>query len=319
MGSPYVAAQLASQQQMHGLSGEYAFSSGGAGLADLPQDQQSFEALLVDTSLQTDFQAPNQSVNPAELMSHMSSPFGGSVGSSDGRRMDREPSPHSQHHNPMDQFGVHSAQQSPRNSLNPASAAFPQGQPFADWAALQGPAFQTHRRTPSEHSEVSSVAPSPFMPSSDAFEPMDAQRSPMLRSQPDALFQEGLGIEHFTISDNGPNQGFSPVPSPHISPRLSPHSGLDLSQGGGFMLATDPGGTQFGGQMSSEMYPPVKSERIPSVQLNNGSGELGGLAAQMATPEINIEFAAPSKQPNLEPPRSLDDCNALSPPERGGH
>ncbi|KAI9885407.1 MAG: asparagine-linked glycosylation protein [Watsoniomyces obsoletus] len=319
MGSPYMTAQMVSQQSMQGLSEEYGFAHGGAGLPDLSQDHQSFEALLGDPSLQTDTQAPNQSVNPAELMTHMSSPFGGSVGSSDGRRMDREPSPHSQHHSPLEhQFGVHSAQHSPRHSLNPASAAFPQGQPFADWTALQGPAFQTHRRTPSEHSEVSSVAHSPFLPTSDTFDNMDAQRSPMLRSQPDALFQEGLGIEHFTISDNGANQGFSPVPSPHISPRLSPHSNLDPSQGGvgGFMLSTDPGTNQFGGPMSSEMYPQVKSERIPSVQLNNGSGELGGYAAQMATPEINIEFAAPAKQQNLEPPRSLDDCNALSPPER---
>jgi hypothetical protein len=103
-----------------------------------------------------------------------------------------------------------------------------------------------------------------------------------------------------------------------VSPRLSPHFGEQqfgvIFNGTNFVIPQDVGAGA--GSLQLDVRPGAKQERIPSLQLNSGAGELGS-AAQMATPEINIEFAAPLKQQNLEPPQTVDDSNALSPPERG--
>jgi hypothetical protein len=328
--SPHHTIHHRLSQPMQGIISSYPFP------ADASPDQTGFGSLLMDHSLPgSGGQSPNASVNPADLMSHMSpspSPFHRDFSGADiTTAMDRAPSPHSQ---VASQMPFLASQHSPRNSLDPSSAAFPHGPP-PDWTMLQGPAFQGHRRSPSEHSDMSSVAPSPYLPNLDgsfgAGEPQQPQQqqSPLLNSQSDFFAQDGLGIEHFTISDNPQQQNhrLSPGPSPGVSPRLSPHLGEQqlgvIFNGTNFVLPQDVGAAAAAaaagagaGTLQLDVRPGAKQERIPSLQLNSGAGELGS-AAQMATPEINIEYAAPLKQQNLEPPQTVDDNNALSPPERG--
>ena len=301
---------------------DYNFPPAASGLPDVSQQQHALNSFLVESALQADGQVTAQSVNPTDLLGQAASPFQAAVASSKAPEMERDTSSHSYTNASLEQYGYPSAQQSPGDSLAPASAAFPQGQPLQDWTAMlrsashQGTAFQGHRRTPSEHSDVSS-APSPFLANTDSFDPADQQRSPLLQSQPDATYQDALGIEQFTISEDVHNHGLSPGPSPGVSPRLNPHVDLNLGQDAAFVLPPSVAHNQFQALGPPEVYPAIKSERVPSLQLNNGSGELGSNGA-MAPPEINIEYAAPSKQPTLEPPQTAGDGNALSLPERGG-
>src|SRR5205085_12634277 len=108
-------------------------------------------------------------------------------------------------------------------SLDPSSAAFPNG----EWAHVGNPAFQGHRRAPSDaYSDVSSSAhPSPYLSHTDHLEA--DQPSPLLSAQNDpAMFQDVMTLQHFTISQN--NQGTTPGHSPHISPRLPPQRQQEL-------------------------------------------------------------------------------------------
>ena len=73
---------------------------------------------------------------------------------------------------------------------------------------------------------------------------------------------------------------------------------------------------QFGVGPAPEIYTHQPEESFPSFQLRNGSTDLGQ-AAQMAPPEINVEFAPPSRQSSFEPTTANNDLDALSPPERG--
>ncbi|KAI9793550.1 MAG: DNA-binding transcription factor [Peltula sp. TS41687] len=293
------------------LSAEFPFFQNNLGLQDQPQ-VESFEALLIDPRLPIDQQSSGPSFNPADLIDHTSPPL---QNVSSFQKLHPGHPPRPQANASTEQISFHSSHHSPRHSLDPASAAGLQGSQPTDWAGmLQGPSFQGHRRTPSEISDVSSsAAPSPFLPNAEYFDSFEQQHSPLLRSQPDAsMYQDGLGIEHFTISD----PHLSPGPSPHVSPRLLPHNGADMTQSGNFTLSQDQVNGQLHSGLQSEVFPAIKPERLPSVQLNNGAGELG-FADQMATPEINIEFAATSQQQHLQPPGPSDDGNALSPPERG--
>lgn len=301
------------------LSAEFPFFQNNFGAQDQSQIE-SFEALLVDPGLQIDQQSPGQSLNPAELAGHTSPPLQNTTNFSGIQNLRPDQPPRPQANASVDQLSFHSPHHSPRNALDPASAAtLPQGSQPTDWTGmLQGPSFQGHRRTPSEISDVSSsAAPSPFLGNVEFVDSLEQQPSPLLRSQPDAsVYQDGLGIEHFTISDPAQNHRMSPGPSPHVSPRLLPHNGADMGHGNNFTLSQVAVNGQLHGGLQSEIFPAVEQERVPSLQVNNGSGDLG-FADQMATPEINIEYAAPSKQQHLEPPGPSDDGNALSPPERG--
>ena len=315
----FTSNQLDQSRPAENPSSEFPFYQNHIGLQG-PSSEQAFESLLIDPTLRSDQPSPRHSVNPADLMTQMSSPFQDSQQlSSNATRVSREASPNPHANHSLEQLSFHSPHHSPQNSLDPASAAFSQGQTSNDWASLlQGASFQGHRKTPSEISDVSSsVAPSPFLGTVESFEGIEQQHSPLLRSQRDSqMYQDELGIEHFTISDPSQNQGLSPRPSPHVSPRLLPHNAMAMSRGNSFVLSHHTAPNQLDTGMPPEVYTGLKQERVPSVQLNNGSGELG-YAAQMATPEINIEFAAPSRQQHLGPPESVDDGNALSPPERG--
>ncbi|KZF25797.1 hypothetical protein L228DRAFT_83934 [Xylona heveae TC161] len=264
-----------------------------------------------------------ESINPADLMGEMPSPHHHSPTPPHLLQSDQRQYSAGQ---PSSSPGINQGAFRPtthsRNaSLDPASAAFPMGQPPVDWTGmLSGASFQPgHRRTPSEHSDVSSVAPSPFLGNNDGFDPLDQQPSPLLGAQDSSIYHDaGLGIEQFTLSDQ--QHGLSPAHSPHISPHLGPsHPSLPY-QGGAFSLNEDP---NFGLGLSHGPGPETSQDQIeafpsfsqPQAQRNH-SGDLGQ-ADQMAPPEINIQFAAPSRQSSFEPPKPPADDNALSPPDRG--
>lgn len=137
----------------------------------------------------------------------------------------------------------------------------------------------------------------------------------MLNPQQDAQIFEngGLNIEGFSLSD-AQDQQHSPRHSPFGSPHMSPQPGLGMAQDANFMPLPN---NNFNGGPGSEIYT-SQPEQFPSFQreLRLGSNDMGQ-AAQMAPPEINVEFAPTTRQPNFEQPRMENEFDALSPPERG--
>lgn len=267
---------------------------------------------LLDPRLDTSIQ-PQGHINPADIMSTMSSPQS-MIPTPPHQLM--PPEAHSSGQtSPISNRGQQwSPHHSRHASLDP-SAAFTNGQQPSEWTGLQ---FQTHRRAPSEHSDVSSsVAPSPFLVQQDSFDTFEHTPSPMLNAQQDSQMFEngGLGIEAFSLSEPQ-DQRNSPRHSPFVSPRMSPQSGPGMPQEANFMSL--PNGN-FNGAPGSEIYT-TQPEQFPPFQPEErlGSNDMGQ-AAQMAPPEINVEFAPTTRQPSFEPPAMENEFDALSPPERGKH
>lgn len=261
---------------------------------------------LLDTNIQ-----PQGHINPADIMSNMSSPQN-MVPTPPNQLM--PPEAHSS--GPTSPISNQGQQWSPHHSrhasLDP-SAAFTNGQQPSDWAGMQ---FQDPRRAPSEHSDVSSsVAPSPFMAQQDSFDHFDHSPSPMLTAQQDPQMFEngGLGIESFSLSEPQ-NQRHSPRQSPFASPRMPPQPGLGMAQDANFM---PPPNNNFNGGPGSEIYtkPTEQPPHFPPEE-RLGTNDMGQ-AAQMAPPEINVEFAPTTRQLNFDPPRFESEFDALSPPVRG--
>jgi hypothetical protein len=246
-------------------------------------------------------------INPAEL--EMPSPPNHSA-TPPGLLPPGTRTPSSAHQSPS--FNQGAFQPSPghsRNaSLGPESAAFPQGHQ-QEWS-MMAPQFTTHRRTPSEFSDVSvhSASHSPNLGHHDAFEPIEQQRSPMQQPQ-DHLYQEVLGIQNFSLSDQipSPHRGLSPAHSPAISPRLVPQQMAGPNNN--FMLGLNNGFGQPQG-----MYGQSGQESFPQM---HGNGMDMGQAPLMAPPTIEVEFAPASRQNSFEPPKPSLDQDALTPPDRG--
>ncbi|KAL1304837.1 hypothetical protein AAFC00_003763 [Neodothiora populina] len=201
-------------------------------------------------------------------------------------------------------------------SLDPASAAFPPiGYHGNDWA--NGRAFQGHRRAPSDtYSEISthSNQASPYLGAADDFD-----ASPMLNAQDHPLFSDGLGLGQFTLSDPQLGQAhISPGPSPHVSPhlmpQLSPQQALpEYTSLNNFGFSPDMS-QQNGG--ASDLYQNSGSEPFPQLSGHNSPGDFGQ-ADVMSPPEINIEFAPPSRQASFEPNIAVvKQEDTLSPPDR---
>lgn len=223
-----------------------------------------------------------------------------------------QPEPHqpsSANHSPsfnQHQFSSSPGRHSRNTSLGPEAALLP-GQ--VDWS--QAPQFQGHRRTPSEFSDVSSVAHSPNLVTSDTFE-MEPGHSPMQRPQDGGMYQELQGIGSFTLADptgtHSPNQhvGRSPSHSPAISPRILPQQIPDMIQPhNAFMMqAPNPAFAQHSPYMQQEAFPQLVAQ--------------GGLDAQgmPAPPSINIDFAPPAGRSGFEQLKSVD-IDSLTPPDRG--
>ena len=286
-----------------------------------------FENLMLDPQLQGSLQTQHQSINPQDIMSNMSSPQNMNTTPPNLMPPDNASSPGhgspSSTHQPN--FSPHHSR---HTSLDPSSAIFTNGQQPTDWQGmLSGAQFQTHRRAPSEHSDVSSsVAPSPYLAQQDSFETFDQNPSPMLAAQPDQqMYQDALGIEAFSLSDNQQQvhqqqkqhlqqqEGISPRHSPYPSPRMSPHPGFTMPPESQFLLSN---GMQngFDGQPQHEIFN-SQSNNFSQFGMRNDSLDMGQ-AAQMAPPEINVELAPPSRDNGFDQPRGENDLDALSPPER---
>lgn len=210
----------------------------------------------------------------------------------------------SAHHSPN--FNQHQFAQRPRGHSRNASlgveAALLPGQ---DWSNV--PQFQSHRRSPSEYSDVSSVGHSPNLIANDSFDHMDPSHSPMQRPQDPAVLQELHGIGSFTISD----RGRSPSHSPAISPRILPQQQMaDVTQHG-FTL----GSNGFVGA-PPQQYGLQAPEAFPQLQQTSAPGDATQSIPQLAAPTINIDYAPPPVRSNFDG-RSSMDTDALTPPERG--
>ena len=247
----------------------------------------------------------NQSINPSDLMNQMATTQAHSPTPPHllpGMNQ-RSPSPHASPN--MNQGAFPSPSHSRHASLDP-SAAYGQANEWGNMAAFRG-----HRRTPSEtYSDVSSAHASPYLGNQDSFE--DGNPSPLLNAQDPSLFQEVMQFGQFNLNDA--QSHISPGHSPHISPRLLPQQqslpqiqpgsfGLDPSKNNQF--AQPPKGGTY--QQGHEPFPTINQA---------GPGPEFGQADTMSPPEINIDFAPPSRQASFEPPKPDLQTDALSPPDR---
>jgi hypothetical protein len=261
---------------------------------------------ILDQQIHQQSQSPSQSVNPADLVSAMSSPHNPNSPHLFQPDQNSSPGPTSPPSANPAAFYNHS--HSRHTSLDPATAAYMSGQSQSDWQGMIGnPAFQGHRRAPSEHSEVSSVAHSPYMSQQESFDALENNPSPLLSAQNDpTLYDNALGIESFTISEQ--QHAFSPGHSPYISPQLGPQQTVDIGLD-----------TQFLTSHQINQFPPSgdlylgSDGQIMNMQQGMSSAEMGQ-AAQMAPPSINVEFAPPSRNPSFGPGKPPADMDALSPP-----
>ena len=220
---------------------------------------------------------------------------------------------------PSYQQGGFAFQSRPRNtseSLDPSSAMFPQGQ--NEWSNMG--AYRGHRRTPSDnYSDYSSHSnqASPYLPTMDSFD-ANAHSSPLLNPSQDPTFNDALGLQQFSLSENAQQQQQnypSPGHSPHISPRLAPQQQLpQFTPENNYGLNTNMNG-QFQQQPGLEMFPGAGHEPFPSLNSQHSPGGDIGNADQMSPPEINIDYAPPSRIP-MENSRPSNDGEALSPPMR---
>jgi hypothetical protein len=277
---------------------------------DIIQDQAghpSYIGSTLDPQLLDTQPHQNASVNPSELMNQMAAtqshpPTPPHLLPSMHNR--QTPSPHASPN--MNAGAFPSPGHSRHASLDP-SAAYGQP-PGTEWGNMAN--FRGHRRAPSEtYSDVSSAHASPYLVQHDSFE--DNQPSPMLNPQADPqLFHDPvMQFGQFTIADNS---HISPGHSPHISPRLMPaQQALPQFQPGTFGL--DPHLHDQYAQQGMGAYPTQGSEPFPTI--NQGGPEFGQ-ADPMSPPEINIDFAPPSRQASFEPPKPDHQMDALSPPDR---
>ncbi|KAK3071046.1 DNA-binding transcription factor [Teratosphaeriaceae sp. CCFEE 6253] len=234
------------------------------------------------------------------------------------RRKSNSPSPHATPSFPQNGFQTANRPRNLSESLDPSSAMFPQhGQ--NEWSNMGG--YRTHRRTPSDnYSEISSHSnqASPYLGTSDGFD-ANAHSSPMLNASQDPAFNGDLGMQAFNLNESqlAHQQSYiSPGHSPHHSPRLVaqqqqtlPPFTADNNYG---LLAHTNGQYMHQQQNGLDMFPGQGQEAFPSLN-HTSPGDLGA-ADQMSPPEINIDYAPPTKP--VENMRSLNAEDTLSPPLR---
>lgn len=175
-------------------------------------------------------------------------------------------------------------------SLGPQDALLP-GQ-LNEWS---GPGFNTHRRAPSEFSDVSSVTHSPNVAAHDNFDD-GAGHSPLNRASDGSMYQELLGIDSFTINDHGRSPSHSPAISPRISSQNLPNMQYQHSPNPSYNIPA---------------YPTIQE---PTNFVGNPTD-----MSQMA-PAINIDFAPVNNNTKLtgfDGTKSPLDQDSLLPPERG--
>ncbi|CAK4033067.1 Transcriptional regulator CRZ1 [Lecanosticta acicola] len=234
-----------------------------------------------------------------------------------GRRQSGSPSPHASPHfqqnNPN--FPIINRPRNASESLDPSSAMFPQGNSGNEWMNMG--AYRSHKRTPSDNlSDVSSNHASPYLGNLDSFDTANAHSSPLQNPSNDPLFSDGLGLQQFSLNENQ-HFNHSPGPSPGHSPHLMPQPQHALPQftadnNYGLNASMNP---PFGQQNGLDLFPGTGQEPFPSLNSTQGSspGDLGQ-ADHMSPPEINIDYAPPTRP--VENVRSDNSQDALSPPLR---
>lgn len=252
-----------------------------------PPHSQEEPTFMLDPALQSSGQQ-NHSINPADIMGDQEQ---GGTGQN-LMHVDARPSPNKE-------GGFYSPAHSRHaSSLDPASAGLTQTTQGGEWTGMAGGPFG-HRRAPSEHSDISSVGPSPYL-KQEGFEPFEQSHSPLLNPQQDPnAYQGTLGLERFTINDST-QQGLSPRISPYPSPRMSPNQPVGLTADSQFILPSNDQG--FGGSPGPEIY----TGTDPNSEIAQ--------AQQMEPPSINVTFA-PTR--HLDQSRNEGNADALSPPGRG--
>ncbi|PYI14182.1 C2H2 type zinc finger domain protein [Aspergillus japonicus CBS 114.51] len=259
-------------------------------------------------------QLANHGVNPADLISQIPSTHR----SSSPQLSPVSPQDYHQHSSPGPMSPptstpgtFYTPQHSRHTSLDPATAAYMSGNSHQDWQAVMGnSAFQGHRRAPSEVSEVSSAAPSPYMSQHESFDGFDNNPSPLLAPQNDpGLYENALGIESFTLSEHQQphsQPALSPAHSPYISPQLMPQQGADMI----------PNVPYISAPALNSQYPTPPTDMYTDSLSAQGNTSLGdmGQASQMAPPSINVEFAPPFQNSNQPQSKPAADLDSLSPP-----
>lgn len=259
--------------------------------------------LLLDPQMHQHPQSMHQGVNPADLVSPISNPSPSS--------QDQQQSP-----GPLSPPGstpgtYYTPSHSRHTSLDPATAAYLSAQQNPDWQSLMNnsAAFQGHRRTPSEVSEISSANHSPYL-SQHEYDGIENNASPSLTPQNDpTLYDNAFGIESFTLSEQHQQQRFSPLHSPYISPPLMPQQGGERVPNGQYLPSNMT--SQFP-SAPTDMYA-MPTDDMMNATMNSGSADIGQ-ASQMAPPSINVEFAPPSRIPSFGPNKPAADLDSLSPP-----
>ncbi|KAL2808719.1 hypothetical protein BJX63DRAFT_20722 [Aspergillus granulosus] len=254
-------------------------------------------------------QSANQAVNPVDLVSQIPSPHPSTSSQNSPRDKQPQHSSPSAMSPPASSPGTFCTPQHSRHaSLDPASAVYMTN--HSDWqAVMANSSFHNHRRAPSEVSEISSAAHSPFLPQHDSFDLGDNNPSPLLTPQNDPSLYDNaaLGIESFTLSEHQQQQAFSPHHSPYISPQLMPQQVADMV----------PNGPYISAPATSSPYPTPPTESYANTDglLSQGStcGDIGQ-ASQMAPPAINVVLAPPAKSQVLPNDKHTSDMDTLSPP-----
>ena len=344
---------LQSAQGYQGNTAGYAYNQGGQGSnhvspsalsqhnspggANTTSDSSAFpdfnfnldQNTSVDPSLLTDID-PNSidllenagaSLDPmATMQMQPSSPTPPHLLPEMARRHSNSPSPQASPSYQHATFGTQSRPRGPSETLDPSSAMFPQGQ--NEWSDMG--AYRGHRRIPSDnYSDYSSHSnqASPFMQTMDSFD-ANAHSSPLLNPSQDPAFNDGLGLQQFSLNENPvPQQQsyHSPGQSPRLSPRLMPqqqHQLPPFTSENNFGMNTIMTGQYVPQQQNGlEMFPGAGHEPFPSLNNQQSPGGDLGNADQMSPPEINIDYAPPTRQPT-DNARPGNDGEALSPPMR---
>ncbi|EDU46954.1 C2H2 type zinc finger domain containing protein [Pyrenophora tritici-repentis] len=273
------------------------------------QSLSSYLGNTLDPHLLETQSQQNQSVNPSELMHQMATAQHNAPTPPHllpNMNSHQSPSPHASPN--INQGPFRPPGHSRNTSLDP-SAAY-----GTEWGQMAGASFGGHRSRGNSDAAFSDVASSvhnsPYLQQHDSFD--NDQPSPLLNAQNDPqLFQDPVpGFDRFNL--NSGNAHLSAGNSPHISPRLLPQNQQVLPQ---FQPETFGLNQNMNPYANPSMngYSGQSSEPFPS--LNQPMPEFGQADA-MSPPEINIDFAPPSRQPSFEPPKPEHQIDALSPPDR---
>lgn len=276
---------------------------------NISQEDSIDPSFILDPQLFPSQPLPDQSIDPSSLSAQMATtqtqvPTPPHLLQPSMQRH-ATPSPHASPALPQANW---TPSHSRHTSLDPSSAAFPQGS-NADW----GPAFQGHRKAPSDTLSDISSHPSPNLYHSDSYDP--EQPSPLLSAQQDPPMFSGVNFDQFSLSENGVQQAhISPRHSPHISPNLLPQrQSLPSFRGPDSFGLTPNTNSSFNGAAGANMFPGQSREAFPALLHHSESLDMGQ-ADQMLPPEISIQLAPPSRQGSFEPPKPDREADALSPP-----